>query len=85
VEPDFTGGPTSGSDKLQADYDVEGSDVGYRRFARKSERPLFPFGYGLSYTNFAAADLKLAGLKASFTVSNIGQRHKLGYPQCGRQ
>jgi beta-glucosidase len=74
VEPDFMGGATSGSDKLYADYDIEGSDVGYRWFARQKAKPLFPFGYGLSYTSFSSSDLKLAGLKASFTVRNTGQR-----------
>lgn len=74
VEPDFAGNPTSGSDKLVANYDIEGSDVGYRWFARKGEKPLFPFGHGLSYTTFESAGLKLNGMTASFTVKNTGQR-----------
>ncbi|MCX7284550.1 MAG: glycoside hydrolase family 3 C-terminal domain-containing protein [Novosphingobium sp.] len=74
VEPDFSGNPSSGSDKLTADYDIEGSDVGYRWFARQGTKPLFPFGHGLSYTTFESAGLKLKGLTASFTVRNTGQR-----------
>ena len=74
VEPDFGGNPSSGSDKLDLDYDIEGSDVGYRWFARTGAKPLFPFGYGLSYTSFESGDLKLKGLTASFTVRNTGQR-----------
>lgn len=74
VEPDFSGGPSSGSDKLIADYDIEGSDVGYRWFARQGTKPLFPFGYGLSYTTFESTGLKVKGLTASFTVKNTGNR-----------
>lgn len=29
------------------DYDIEGSDVGYRWFAREGYEPLFRFGHGL--------------------------------------
>jgi beta-glucosidase len=74
VEPNFSGDPTSGSDILHADYDVEGSDVGYRWFARKGQKALFPFGYGLSYTSFQTTGLALKGLTATFTVKNTGAR-----------
>ncbi len=74
VEPNFGGDPAPGKDQLHADYDIEGSDVGYRWFARKGYKPLFPFGFGLSYTSFAARDLKVSGLSASFTLANTGQR-----------
>lgn len=74
VEPDFSGNPGSANDKLVADYGIEGSDVGYRWFARQGQKPLFPFGHGLSYTTFKSTGLKLRGLTASFTVKNTGQR-----------
>jgi beta-glucosidase len=73
VEPNFGGDPEPGKDKLHSDYDIEGSDVGYRWFARKGQKALFPFGYGLSYTTFAGSGLKVAGLKASFTLTNTGK------------
>lgn len=55
------------------DY-VEGSDVGYRWFARTGARPLFPFGHGLSYTSFAYAGLETRGREISFEVRNTGER-----------
>jgi len=74
LEPDFAGNPPTPDAKLVADYDIEGSDVGYRWFARKGQKTLFPFGFGLSYTTFESTGLKLKGLTASFTVKNTGQR-----------
>jgi beta-glucosidase len=52
----------------------EGSDVGYRWYARKGIKPLFPFGYGLSYTTFEMSTPKLSGATATFTVRNTGTR-----------
>jgi beta-glucosidase len=37
---------------------AEGILVGYRWFDTKNIEPLYPFGYGLSYTNFELSDLK---------------------------
>ena len=57
----------------------EGLLVGYRWFDAKKIEPLFPFGFGLSYTRFEYSDLHLkpsaAGVvTAEFTVSNVGSR-----------
>jgi len=62
----------------------EGAEVGYRRFARTGEKPLFPFGYGLSYTTFGFANLTVTGgptLTVSFDVANTGQRAGKATPQ----
>ena len=62
----------------------EGSDVGYRWFAAKRLVPLFPFGFGLSYTDFALSDLAIKGghgLTAQVTVRNTGSRAGIDTPQ----
>ena len=52
--------------------------VGYRFYDAKGKRPLFPFGYGLSYTSFSLGHLKVkkrgSGYEASVRVSNTGDR-----------
>ncbi len=62
----------------------EGSDVGYRWYAKQGQRPAFPFGYGLSYTQFAYANLKVEGgaaLTVRFDVTNRGKREGADVPQ----
>ncbi len=59
-------------------YNIEGADVGYRWFERKNEQPLFPFGFGLSYTTFSTRDLHVEQsgkqLQAHFVIKNTGNR-----------
>ena len=55
----------------------EGVFVGYRWFDKQKIEPLFPFGYGLSYTKFEYSQLKTAltpdgGADVSFTIQNTG-------------
>lgn len=62
----------------------DGSDVGYRRFAKQSLTPLFAFGHGLSYTTFRYSDFAVRGgqaLTASFSVTNTGSRRGTDTPQ----
>jgi beta-glucosidase len=71
--------------KAKVDYNIEGSDVGYRWYDRKGLTPLFPFGFGLSYTKFTYTDLQVRGegntIHASFTVTNAGDRAGRDTPQ----
>jgi beta-glucosidase len=69
---------------FDVDYNIEGADVGYRWFARTGAKPLFPFGYGLSYTQFGYSDLQVTGgdtLQISFSVTNQGDRAGKDVPQ----
>lgn len=56
-------------------YD-EGIYVGYRHFDKTNMEVSFPFGYGLSYTNFEYGELNTMvendTINVSFAVSNIG-------------
>ncbi|HEY2578670.1 MAG TPA: glycoside hydrolase family 3 C-terminal domain-containing protein [Streptosporangiaceae bacterium] len=58
----------------------EGVDVGYRWYDSRGLTPLFPFGYGLSYTSFAFSNLTVGSLvkggaaTVSATVKNTGSR-----------
>ena len=60
----------------------EGLNVGYRWYDAKKLTPLFPFGYGLSYTTFSYSGLRLSAptmpghgqIKASVKVTNTGSR-----------
>ena len=55
----------------------EGVNVGYRWFDKQKIEPLFPFGFGLSYTSFDYSGLSVkpaadGGLDVSFQVRNTG-------------
>jgi len=60
----------------------EGLYLGYRGYDKKHAKPLYPFGYGLSYTTFGYSDLKLstnvltpgATVDVKFTVTNTGDK-----------
>jgi beta-glucosidase len=56
---------------------TEGLKVGYKWFDAEGKGPLFPFGFGLSYTTFSYSELKITpGREAqvSFHVTNTGKR-----------
>jgi len=67
---------------LHTEY-AEGIYVGYRYYDTKNVEPEFPFGFGLSYTQFEYSDLKLARIEFAgknptwqfaVKVRNTGQR-----------
>jgi beta-glucosidase len=69
--------PKDGSKKVEYS---EGVFVGYRHFDKSTVKPLFPFGYGLSYTSFAYKNLTISPASAAqqvsvaFDVTNTGTR-----------
>ncbi len=69
----YPGGPVT-SEHRESVY------IGYRYYDKADKDVLFPFGYGLSYTEFSYSDLKVSSdsikdtdtLSVSFKVKNIG-------------
>ncbi|HKO12679.1 MAG TPA: glycoside hydrolase family 3 C-terminal domain-containing protein, partial [Acidobacteriaceae bacterium] len=61
---------------FDADYNVEGERVGYKWFESRHETPLFPFGFGLSYTTYEFSGLRVDSAQhtATFAVRNTGSR-----------
>lgn len=77
--PAHSSARTFPGDKRQVHYDEE-LLVGYRHFDKRDIEPLFPFGHGLSYTDFEYSDLTInAGtftsdevMEVSLTLTNVG-------------
>jgi beta-glucosidase len=75
--------PGSGTNRILY---KEGVFVGYRGYQHSGRKPLFPFGYGLSYTNFEYSNLAIKrsntgtdanaqpGYELTFQVRNTGKR-----------
>ncbi len=63
----------------------EGLKVGYRWYDAQGIAPLFPFGFGLSYTTFSERRLRAkragSGVKVSLDVTNTGAREGAQVPQ----
>jgi len=57
-------------------YD-EGPAVGYKWYEAQEKKPLFPFGFGLSYTTYTYSGLSVdsATKTVRFTVKNAGKRN----------
>jgi beta-glucosidase len=77
--------PERSSTATVTDY-TEGLDIGYRYFDATNETPLYPFGYGLSYTAFAYSGMHTTrasdgGLNVTFTVKNTGSAAGTAVPQ----
>jgi beta-glucosidase len=67
--------PNYPGDGKKVDYE-EGIFVGYRHYDTRNIEPLFPFGYGLSYTKFDYSDLNIIkegnSFVAKFQIKNTG-------------
>jgi beta-glucosidase len=63
----------------------EGIDVGYRYYDATNETPLFPFGYGLSYTTFRYSNLSVTPRRVENGTSNPGTPACDCNGQSGRQ
>ncbi len=77
-------GKFEGFSKRVPNFEVayrEGVLTGYRWYDSKNIEPMFPFGFGLSYTTFEYSDLELSSgttraggtIELSFTVQNSGK------------
>ena len=73
--------PPDSTTPFPVDYTIDGFNVGYKWYDSKGYTPLFPFGYGLSYTTFAITNPQLtadtssnASFQVSFDVQNTGTR-----------
>jgi beta-glucosidase len=71
--------PPKGESRVQY---AEGVFVGYRHYDRSATKPMFPFGFGLSYTTFAYSNLLISRQEGKldqpiavlFDVRNTGHR-----------
>jgi beta-glucosidase len=81
--PDLPGRNIAWNTTFPIDYH-EGAAIGYKWFERQRAKPLFPFGFGLSYTQFRYSDLRVSGgttVAASVMVTNTGKRAGADVPQ----
>ncbi len=81
-------GPPPGGNTLHPKlFDVnytEGLKVGYKWYDAEKKEPLFPFGFGLSYTNFAYSHLQVKTdsiVSVAFDIKNIGDRAGAEVPE----
>jgi beta-glucosidase len=81
THPERTSGGVNGTTTFS-----EGIFVGYRWFDTQHIQPLFPFGYGLSYTKFNYSNLQAVpasdgGLTVRFSIKNVGKLYGDEVPQ----
>ncbi len=83
--PKVDGDPANERAPASTNYDIEGAAIGYKWFDKKGLKPLFPFGYGLSYTKFAFSGLSASldgdALTVKFTAANTGRVAGKAVPQ----
>jgi beta-glucosidase len=78
IGPMFPGGPAMmrvNTRQFDLEY-PEGARAGYKWFQSMKREPLFPFGFGLSYTSFAYSGLRVDAARrtVSFMLRNTGKR-----------
>jgi beta-glucosidase len=74
--------PPDSTTPFPVDYTIDGFNVGYKWYDVKGITPLFPFGYGLSYTTFSITNPRLTAVtsgntpsfQVSFNLQNTGIR-----------
>lgn len=82
--PEIVGFGEPENAKVNVNYNIEGAEVGYRWFAKRNEKVLFPFGFGLSYTRFTFNGIHVDStnpLKMSVNVKNVGDIKGKAVPQ----
>ncbi|MBO7186923.1 MAG: glycoside hydrolase family 3 C-terminal domain-containing protein [Clostridia bacterium] len=57
------------NDYMTEDYYTDGIYVGYRHYDKNNIKPMYEFGFGLSYANFTYSDLSVKDNGKSITVS----------------
>lgn len=74
--------PPDGTTPFNVDYSIDGYNVGYKWYDTQAKTPLFPFGFGLSYTTFSISNPQLTattsgssvGFQVTFDIQNTGAR-----------
>jgi len=78
--PVYGRGPENGGLLGKPTFDVhynEGLKVGYKWYDAENKPVLFPFGFGLSYSDYSYSNLKVSSVTdttVTFTVKNTGKR-----------
>ena len=84
ARPDIAGLGEPDGTPAAVSYD-EGAAIGYKWYDMKGYKPLFAFGHGLSYTDFAFSNLAAQpdgkSIKVSFVIRNVGKRQGKGVGQ----
>ena len=62
------------SGDVTKEHYIEDIYVGYRYFDTFGVKPLYGFGFGLSYTTFSVSDVSVDGLQVTAAVTNTGNR-----------
>ncbi len=74
--------PPDNTTPFPVDYTIDGFNVGYKWYDSQGITPLFPFGFGLSYTTFSVTNPQLnatttgnsQGFQVTFDIQNTGTR-----------